>query len=161
MQNLAPAWTPSPERVRDAKVTAFIAWLSRERGIKLADYHDLWNWSVTDIDAFWCAVWDYFAIPSATPRGKALADARMPGADWFPGVSLNYIEQVFRHASNEHPAIVFRNEAGEDRDVSWSELQRQVGALAASLRAMNVSPIGLSKLVSRLVLSRPPRSKQS
>ncbi|NJD35417.1 MAG: AMP-binding protein, partial [Betaproteobacteria bacterium] len=138
METLAPAWTPSPALIRDAKVTAFIDWLSRERGIQLADYHALWNWSVTDIDAFWCAVWDYFAVPSTTPRSEALADARMPGAEWFPGVELNYVEQVFRHATDARPAIVFRNEAGEDRDVSWAELQRQVGALAASLRAQGV-----------------------
>ena len=138
MENLVPAWTPSPETIRNAKVTTFIDWLDRERGIKVADYDALWRWSVTDIDAFWGAVWDYFAIPSTAPRGKALADSRMPGAVWFPGVELNYVEQVFRHATDTQPAIIFRNEAGEDRDVSWAELQRQVGALAAMLREQGV-----------------------
>jgi len=138
MENLTPAWTPSPETIANAKLTAFIDWLARERGVKVADYDALWRWSVSDIDAFWGAVWDYFAIPSATPRGKALADARMPGAVWFPGVELNYVEQVFRHATAAQPAIVFRNEAGQEREVSWAELQRQVGALAATLRAQGV-----------------------
>ena len=118
MENLTPAWTPSPETIANAKLTAFIDWLARERGVKVADYDALWRWSVSDIDAFWGAVWDYFAIPSATPRGKALADARMPGAVWFPGVELNYVEQVFRHATAAQPAIVFRNEAGQEREVS-------------------------------------------
>jgi acetoacetyl-CoA synthetase len=62
----------------------------------------------------------------------------MPGARWFPGVSMNYVEQVFRHATPARPAIVSRNEAGENRELSWAELQRQVSALAASLRAMGV-----------------------
>jgi acyl-coenzyme A synthetase/AMP-(fatty) acid ligase len=62
----------------------------------------------------------------------------MPGAQWFPGVSMNYVDQVFRHATAARPAIVSRNEAGVDRELSWAELQRQVGALAASLRAMGV-----------------------
>lgn len=138
MENLVPAWIPSPATIADAKVTAFIDWLARERNVTFTDYDALWRWSVTDIDAFWGAVWDYFAIPSSAPRGKALADDRMPGAVWFPGVELNYVEQVFRHGTDQQPAIVFRNEAGEDYDLSWAELQRQVGALAATLRVQGV-----------------------
>jgi len=138
METPVPAWIPSQQTIADAKVTAFIGWLARERGVTLADYDALWRWSVSDIDAFWSAVWDYFAIPSTAPRGRALVDARMPGAVWFPGVELNYVEQVFRHATETRPAIVFRDESGAERDVSWAELQRQVGALAATLRAQGV-----------------------
>lgn len=139
MKDLAADWTPTPERIRDAKVTAFIGWLARERGVRVADYHELWRWSVNEIDTFWCAVWDYFDIRSTAPRGRALAGARMPGAEWFPGVELNYVEQVFRHAATDRPSIVFRNEAGERRDVSWAELERQVGALAATLRTCGIT----------------------
>jgi len=94
---------------------------------------------VDDLEGFWGAVWDYFAISAATPRTRVLADAHMPGAQWFPGVTMNYVDQVFRHATRDRPAIVSRNEAGVDRELGWSELQRQVGALAASLRAMGVT----------------------
>ncbi|HET9702110.1 MAG TPA: AMP-binding protein, partial [Burkholderiales bacterium] len=133
-----PAWSPPEEMVRGANISAFMHWLGRERNLEFPDYDALWRWSVTDLDAFWCAVWDYFAIPSARPRGRALADPRMPGARWFPGVEMNYAEQVFRHATAERPAIVFRNEAGEDRELSWAELEVRVGALAASLRRMGI-----------------------
>jgi acetoacetyl-CoA synthetase len=63
----------------------------------------------------------------------------MPGAQWFPGVTMNYVDQVFRHATTACPAIISRNEAGENREMSWAELHRQVSALAASLRAMGVT----------------------
>ena len=46
MENPVPAWTPSPERIKNARVTAFIDWLARERGVTLADYDALWRWSV-------------------------------------------------------------------------------------------------------------------
>ncbi|MBI5109818.1 MAG: acetoacetate--CoA ligase [Rhodocyclales bacterium] len=133
-----PAWQPSAETIHAAKLTAFTVWLERERGLRFADYDALWRWSVDDLEGFWSALWDYFAIPAATPRGRALAEAKMPGARWFPGVTLNYVEQVFRHATTARPAIVSRNEAGENREIAWAELRRQVGALAASLRAMGV-----------------------
>ena len=134
-----PAWQPSAATISAAKITAFTNWLAVERGRHFADYEALWRWSVDDLDGFWGAVWDYFQIPASTPRAAVLADARMPGAQWFPGVTLNYVDQVFRHASDARPAVVSRNEAGVDRELSWGELERQVGALAASLRAMGVS----------------------
>ncbi|MCX7149200.1 MAG: acetoacetate--CoA ligase, partial [Rhodocyclales bacterium] len=129
---LQPAWQPSAATIRAARITAFMEWLAAERGRSFADYDALWHWSVEDLEGFWGAVWDYFAIPAATPRTRVLADARMPGAQWFPGVTLNYVDQVFRHATADRPAIISRNEAGIDRELSWAELQRQVGALAAS-----------------------------
>lgn len=133
-----PAWTPSAATVADAKITRFVDWLGRERGLSFADYDALWRWSVDDLEGFWGAVWDYFGVVSPTPRGRVLADARMPGAQWFPGVTLNYVDQVFRHATGARPAIVFRNEGGEHREIAWAELRRQVGALAATLKAMGV-----------------------
>ena len=133
-----PAWQPSAETIRAAKLTAFADWLERERGLRFTDYDALWRWSVDDLEGFWSAIWDYFAIPCTTPRGRVLGDARMPGARWFPGVTLNYVEQVFRHATTDRPAIVARNEAGVNREIAWAELQRQVSALAASLRNMGV-----------------------
>lgn len=133
-----PAWTPTAEQVAGARITHFMEWLASKRGRRFADYDALWQWSVDDLDGFWGAVWDYFQIPSATPRGKALASTDMPGAQWFPGVTLNYVDQVFRHATDQRPAIVFRNESGDNREISWAELQRQVGALAATLKGMGV-----------------------
>ena len=134
----APVWQPSAATLSEARVTAFMHWLARERGIRVADYEALWRWSVEDIDGFWRAVWDYFDIVARGVPTPALASIEMPGAKWFPGVRLNYVEQVLRHATDARPAIVFRNEAGEQREVSWAELQRQVGALAAQLRGMGV-----------------------
>jgi acetoacetyl-CoA synthetase len=52
---------------------------------------------------------------------------------------MNYVEQVFRHVTADRPAIISRNEAGVDRELGWPELQRQVGAMAATLRGMGVT----------------------
>lgn len=136
--NAPIAWAPSPETVANARITEFMHWLARERGLCFDDYDALWRWSVDDIDAFWSAIWDWAGIASDTPRGQALTDAAMPGARWFPGVQLNYVAQAFRYATSARPAIVHRNEAGEDGEMSWAELERQVAALAATLRGMGV-----------------------
>ncbi|MCP3721532.1 acetoacetate--CoA ligase [Paraburkholderia sp. CNPSo 3272] len=139
----APAWTPAREQVESARITRFMKWLGETRGLAFDDYDALWRWSVEDIDAFWCALWDWAQIPSREPRGVALADAAMPGARWFPGVELNYVERAFQLASDTRPAIVSRSEsgpmAGRTRELSWAELRRQVAACAATLRRMGVA----------------------
>ena len=119
-------------------------WLTEKRGLRFDDYEALWRWSTTDLDAFWQSIWDYFDLQSPTPHTAVLADARMPGAQWFPGAQVNYVRQVFRHVDAAHaaglPAIVARNEAGEHRETSWPELRRQVASLALHLQSVGVVP---------------------
>jgi acetoacetyl-CoA synthetase len=138
--NAKPIWTPSADVVRNAKITAYTDWLKHSRGLAFADYPALWQWSVTDLEAFWRSIWDYFDIRSAAPFERVLARRAMPGAQWFPGARLNYVDQVFRHVTEARPAIVFRNEHGDALELGWHELQRQVACLAEALRAMGVCP---------------------
>ena len=135
-----PAWEPSAAVMDRARVTHFTDWLARNRRGRFESYDALWRWSVSDLEGFWGAIWDYFELHSTVPRTTVLANPPMPGATWFPGVRINYVEQVFRNATAERPALIADNEAGERREMSWAELQRQVGALAATLRSMGVGP---------------------
>jgi acetoacetyl-CoA synthetase len=65
-------------------------------------------------------------------------ERKMPGASWFPGAELNFAEHVFRNATSDHPALLFRSERHDMVEVSWSELKQKVGALAKALRDMGV-----------------------
>ncbi|MGJ3702515.1 acetoacetate--CoA ligase [Variovorax sp. AFSI2.2] len=117
-------------------------WLRDQRGLSFDTYDALWRWSVTDLDAFWQSIWDYVGMRSPTPHTAVLADARMPGAKWFPGAQVNYAREVLRHADAAHaagmPAIVSDNELGEVRELSWPELRRQVASVALTLRSLGV-----------------------
>ena len=137
----------------EPQITRYTRWLAQERGLHfdpttIDGYEALWRWSANELDAFWSSVWDYFDIQSPTPRHAALAEEKMPGAKWFPGVQLNYVQQVFRHADAAHaaghPAIVFQNERmrerGELQEVSWPELRRRVASLASHLERFGVGP---------------------
>jgi acetoacetyl-CoA synthetase len=117
-------------------------WLRDERGLSFDSYDALWRWSVTDLDAFWQSIWDYKGMHSPTPHTAVLAEARMPGATWFPGAQVNYVREVLRHADAAHaagmPAIVSDDELGQVREMSWPELRRQVASAALTLRALGV-----------------------
>jgi acetoacetyl-CoA synthetase len=135
-----PLWRPDPERIARARITAFLRWLDCERGQSFRDYEALWQWSVTDLEGFWDALWHFLDLRASCPYERVLGARSMPGAHWFPGARLNLVDQVFRHATDTRPAIIAGDESGALREVGWSELQAQVAALAATLRALGVAP---------------------
>ncbi|MFV9460160.1 acetoacetate--CoA ligase [Rhodococcus sp. NM-2] len=133
-----PQWVPTESDVRDAVVTDFARFVARRHSVRVDDYRALWRWSVADPAAFWQDVWDYFEIRSATDPGPALADDAMPGAVWFPGATLNYVDHVFRNARPGTPAILYAGEGATDISVGWDELRSAVAGLAATLREHGV-----------------------
>ena len=126
------------------QVRLYQNWLRDERGLSFATYNDLWRWSVTELDAFWQSIWDYFDFQSPTPHTAVLANNVMPGAKWFPGAQTNYAHQVLRHVQPAHAAgflaVISHNEKGLRREMSWPELRRQVAAMALHLQAQGVKP---------------------
>jgi acetoacetyl-CoA synthetase len=87
-------WTPNNATIDTARITAFLAWLRRERGIELDGYHELWQWSVADLAGFWDAVRVFFDVRFAAPAERVLGDRAMPGASWFAGAQVNYADHL-------------------------------------------------------------------
>ena len=135
-----PLWEPSIDTKQQANVTRYLQWLAHEKGVVFQTREELWEWSVNHLEDFWASLWDFFHIKASQPYSAVLAERSMPGAHWFPGATLNYAEHVFRNASSEHPALLFRSERHALREVSWQELARNVGSIAQALRALGVQP---------------------
>jgi acetoacetyl-CoA synthetase len=57
-----PLWQPSPERIKSANLTAFMAALRRDWSVDVADYAALWDFSVGDRETFWRAIWDFSGV---------------------------------------------------------------------------------------------------
>ena len=131
-----PMWAPSPERVERANLTRYLRWLRDRRGLSFGSYDELWRWSVDDLDGFWSSIWEFFEVGGPAPS-PALAERRMPGARWFPGATLNHAELSLRR-HDDHPALLFGNEAGELGTIGYAELGRRVAAVAAGLRRLGV-----------------------
>jgi len=125
------------------RITLYQDWLARERGLRFDDYDALWQWSVTDLDAFWRSIWDFFGVESPTPFSAVLAEDRMPGARWFPGAQVNYAQHLLRHADAAHaaghPAILFQNERlPAPVSLAWPELRREVASLTRAMQDAGV-----------------------
>ncbi|MFF5650525.1 acetoacetate--CoA ligase [Streptomyces collinus] len=135
-----PFWTPDPETAARSRIADFGRWAARHRGVEagLSDYSALHRWSVTDLEGFWGAVWEYFDIDAETPYERVLTEETMPGARWFTGATLNYAHHVLRNLSDDAPAIVALDETGSGYEVTGGRLRSQVASVAATLRELGV-----------------------
>ncbi len=148
-------WTPSTERAQASTMAQFTRFLTRTRGLSFSDHTALWEWSVDDIDTFWPAIIEFFDLHFDTPWQTVLAERKMEGAEWFTGATLNYAQQVLRHAetSPDKPALTSYSETFGRRVLSWSELAAQVASFAAHLREMGV---GTGDRVVAILPNTPP-----
>jgi acetoacetyl-CoA synthetase len=142
MTNTAPPllWQPDARTQAESNMRTYMAWLARNTNLQCSDYHALYRWSVNDIERFWHSLWQYLDIKAHTPFEQVLSSHAMPGARWFTGATINYAEHVFRNSTDAYPALIFKSERQPLTALSWAELERQVAALAATLRALGVVP---------------------
>jgi acetoacetyl-CoA synthetase len=132
-------WAPDEDTVERANLTRFIAWLAETGRGEFSDYHQLQAKSIEDIVWFWDAVWHFFDIRAASPAETVLASREMPGAQWFPGATLNYAIEAFRHETDQHPALIVVGEDGAT-EWSWARLRQETAAFANYLRRLGVKP---------------------
>jgi len=138
--------TPKPPCI--PQIRLYQDWLADRHGLRFDTYEALRLWSVTDLDAFWQSIWDYFDMHSPTPHSAVLFEKRMPGAVWFQGAQVNYAHQVLRHVDAAQaaglPALISHDEktlaAGKPHELSWPVLRQQVASLALHLKTQGVEP---------------------
>ena len=135
-------WQAPPARRAEANLTHFLAWLA-DRGHSFDGYGALWDWSVSDLDGFWRAIWDYFEVIAEGDPSRVRTAEPMPRTRWFPDTKLNYAEHVLRHETAGDPDRVMLHHSSELRapaTMSWAEVAGAVRKLATRLRAMGYGP---------------------
>ena len=131
-------WQPTLAQTDATQLAAYQRWLDTTYGLRFDSYAALWQWSVDDIERFWQTIWDFFDMQAEGSRDPVLATHAMPGGVWYPNARLNYAEHIFRNATDARPALIARSEDAGTREVSWAQLRRDTGALAAKMRQQGV-----------------------
>jgi acetoacetyl-CoA synthetase len=131
-------WEPTDERRERATITRYARWLEETRDLHLPGYHDLWRWSVEDIEGFWASIWEFFSVEASQPYERVLGRREMPGAEWFPGARLSYARHVFRGRDDDDVAMRHASEHRELAEWTWGELRSHTARIAAGLRALGV-----------------------
>jgi len=132
-------WTPSPERIERATLTRYQRWLAEKHELEFESYHDLWRWSVYDLEAFWGSLVEFCGVRFTEGGERVLASETMPGAKWFPGTRVSYAEHVFAGKDPDSLAIQHASESRELQRLTWGELRSQTAAIASGLRSLGVT----------------------
>jgi acetoacetyl-CoA synthetase len=133
-----PLWSPSEALAANSNLSQYQKWLADAKGVTTRTYHELWQWSVNETDAFWTSIVEYFDVAYDGSPEPVRSGNAMPGVRWFENMRLNYAEHILRNATAVQPAILFRDEAGNDREVSWDTLTLEVASVQSYLRSIGV-----------------------
>ena len=159
-------WRPSVERVHQANLTRFVAFL-RGRGEFVGgredvplEYGVLHEWSVKHPERFWRAVVDFCGVSiDGLDAAECVGLDRMAppdpllGPKWFVGAELNFAEQLLRFRDDQ-PAIIAWNENGRRQLLTFRELYQEVMRVAGWLRSVGVG-VGVGDRVAGFMPNIP------
>ena len=135
---MEPLWSPTPEAVERSQLTGFARWVGQRLALDFPDYAALHRWSVEDPGAFWALYATYAnTITSAPAETPVLGLDRFPGAQWFPGMRLNFAENLLRERSDKI-AFISLLENGDRRELTYNELYNDTAAIATQLRRLGI-----------------------
>lgn len=135
---MSEIWRPSAERIAASNLTRFINCLNSRLGLDLRDYGELYTWSVTQPERFWTELARFADVRAEWGSGPVIEHPqRMPGARFFPDARLNFAENLLRYR-DEHLAVVFTNERGARRTLSYRQLRDEVARVATGLAQAGV-----------------------
>lgn len=132
-------WAPSQAAIESAQVTQFARWCVHRYGLGFNTYPGFHRWSCDDNDQFWSGLWDWAGVRGRKGDRILVDGHRMPGAKWFPEARLNFAENMLRRR-DATDALVFWDETGFRRRMSYAELHAQVSRAAQAMRAAGLKP---------------------
>ena len=126
-----PAWIPQPADVTAAHVTQLAD------SLRLPDFEALHRWSVEHPDAYWQRVVRDLQIRfSQEPSRTVYGDDDPHG--WLPPYQFNIVDSCFG-AEPDKPAIVCRDEAGQQTLTTYGQLLELVNRVACGLSEAGLS----------------------
>jgi acetoacetyl-CoA synthetase len=146
-----PLWTPTPEQIARANLTRFIARVRTldEGAAAIDDFDSLYEWSIRNLELFWSEVRRFGGILTGAQDPAVACERVLIGRDrvappdpelgpkWFVGTRLNFAENLLRYR-DDREAIVFWNELGAQRRLTYRQLCDEVTRIAAALRDAGV-----------------------
>ena len=133
-----PIWRPSAQRIAESNLQQFLN--AHADQLASRNYSGLYEWSISEPEAFWEACWDFCGIRATQPYESVLTPVEeMLGTRWFEGACLNYADNLMR-PDYTGTAIVFYGERGDRVELSWEQLRQQVASVSQALAYFGVGP---------------------
>jgi len=119
-------WEPSEERIQNTNMYRFMTLVNEKFNQDFTEYTALYQWSLDNIEDFWCTAWNFLDIKAFKPFDKTLENlAKMLGTRFFVNSTLNFTQNLLLFRNNK-TALIFRGEDSIRRTLSYTELYDQV-----------------------------------
>ena len=128
-----PLWVPNNNKIASSNLKSFMKICDRETD----GYSDFWKWSIENPENFWSQLWDFCNVIGEKGNIILKDSDQMYGGQFFPDGHVNYAENLLQNKSSD-PAIIFRDETGAERQLSFQELYDQVSLWAQALKAQGI-----------------------
>ena len=104
------------------------------------DYKALHQWSVEELGAFWRTISEFFSIEFTLPP-KEWVNPKIPfyKTQWLEGAQMSYCQHLIRHRASNRAALIFKNEAGLEQQLSWESLLKRAYDIKLELEAAGIS----------------------
>lgn len=130
--NDQPLWSPSETKIQSSHLYAFAEKFGHQ-----PDYQSLWRYSLNEMGEFWSQVWDYTGVIGEKGARFLINEDRMQAARFFPDARINWAENMLRRR-DDVTAVIFRNEKGVERQLSFAQIAEQVARLQKYFKAQGI-----------------------
>ena len=132
-------WEPTPAAVEQTAMSRF----QRSVGVD-GGYEELWRWSVEHSDEFWSELMGFVGVEYSGSLSPVKEGSAMPDVTYFPGVQLNFAENMLRHgapgaALANAEALVSVSESRDDKRWTFAELADDASRVRAALEKLGVT----------------------
>ena len=136
-------WQPSQKQREASNLARYLRWLANTRDLRFQTYDELYDWSVTDLEAFWQSIAEFFNVRFHHPAKRAIVGNQPGDAHWFPEATLNYAEQLLRNVGQRtREAVILSATEGQEKSqrrwMTGDQLLSEVAAVAGALTAAGV-----------------------
>ncbi len=130
-------WKPTNDYIENANITRFM----KKNNIK--NYNHLIKKSTDNIEWFWDAVLKDLNIEWYKPYEKVLDDSKgIQWTKWFIGGKINIVHNCLdKHANSKRKdniALIWENENGDVRKLTYCDLYREVNKFANGLKELGI-----------------------
>lgn len=134
-------WSPNSQVIERSNLMQFTRFVNSRSQIELSDFPSLYDWSIHDPESFWRSVAEFTGLISSKLPEKIYEylGGDLMQADWFPGVHLNFAENLLRR-SDDAPAIIFWSEDLVKERLTFRQLRTRVASFANYLKTLGLQP---------------------
>ncbi|NQZ13528.1 MAG: acetoacetate--CoA ligase [Alphaproteobacteria bacterium] len=132
-----PQWIPS--NAEKTQLYSFMNEAAEKLHAPKAEegYQPFWQWSIDKMEDFWSFFWDWAGIEGEKGNITLENPGEMRGSQFFVNGRINYAQNLLKKRDDDK-AIIFRNEKGEERTLTYKKLYDEVSKWQQLLKAEGV-----------------------